>query len=143
VAADELITLALSIVAARQGATKPEAAQLTETQKRDVAYVWTSLYKSCLTLIGAEDDPPPVYHDEIASKCSTAAEVGMLTSNPGEVYFSVFAAAWLAERIGDIPRSWALRRQVEGHVSGMVWPPIFKQDGKYKFALPGPNIKKQ
>jgi hypothetical protein len=141
--AEDLVTLALAMIAARQGATEPKAAKLTENQQREVKVVWTAIYQSCLTLIGAEDDPPPVEQDEIRDKCGAAVTVGSLSSNPGEMYFSVLAGAWLAERIGDIARSWSLRRDVEGHITGMVWPPVFKRAGHYTFALPGPNVQKR
>ena len=129
--------LAIAIVAARQGKARLEDAVLDGPVRSRMLLVWRMLYGTTLGVIGASGDSEPtrdMVEEARDRNMASLRIIALLRNDPVLNTFSVVAAAWIFERMGDKGQAASLRSKLEDRVE---WPPITKDvDGKYVIVYP-------
>jgi hypothetical protein len=127
-APDDLVRIALSVVAASQGKQDPGNANLTLAQRKAVIDVWGELYGTALREVGGPGAALPTDTTEPKDKLERSSRVAQAIGEPALEALSINGQAWLAERVGDTALAGRLRKRAstlgKGYVSQLPWPPV-------------------
>jgi hypothetical protein len=135
----QMADIAVTLLAAKDGASKLQAASLSAEQRSVVEHLWKVLYETSVALLG----PPGVNLSsttitEARDKLGSAKHVAQLLSDRQRTGWVTLGEAWLEQQTGNPKAATDLRSRATKTVGAdLPWPPI-KNRGNNELYVPSP-----